>query len=315
VGLTTQVAKQAGMSQTDAAAYAQQVVQGNLGLVVVNQLLTAALQPPLPSTGLERGLFYALLGKQSFFTQYGARYVAVKDAYDLYTGLLYAQTAKASENAFGSEQESYILSQLTQSTASHKVLVSSVSLISMQLDLSGQQVPAQFKRNFYFDLDQWDGFPNKRAELFAQLSAISNLVALSGDIHGAFAGNEQANNPKIALLTAPAISSQTVGEEVGQAVSSFSPDPDFQPGGSIYNLLTQFLPLLFQNSTGGAIKYVSTTDHGFLTVGVDINKVRATFTLIPATEVSVDYSKNPGGLAAKVRTRTFDIANGVLTEV
>ena len=60
---------------------------------------------------------------------------------------------------------------------------------------------------------------------------------------------------------------------------------------------------------------MSTTDHGFLTVGVDINKVRATFTLIPATEVSVDYSKNPGGLAAKVRTRTFDIANGVLTEV
>ena len=315
--LVAGAATQAGMDQNAATAYAQQVVQGKLGLVVVNALLTAALQPPLPSDGLERGLFYALIGKQSLFTPLGSRYVTVKNAYDLYTALLYARTSKASENAFGDEQESFVVDRLTQSTATHKVMVSSVSLISMQLDLSAQQaVPAQLRRNFYFDVDQWDGFPNKRAELLTALSGVSNLVALSGDIHGAFAGNEKAMNPKIALLTAPAISSLTMGEQVGAAVSSFSPAPEFQPpNGAIYQLLTQSLPLLLQGSTGGAIKYVSTTEHGFLTVGVDNAKVRATFTLIPASEVSVDYSKTPSALPAKVKFRTFDIAGGVLTEV
>ncbi|HSP19527.1 MAG TPA: alkaline phosphatase D family protein [Myxococcaceae bacterium] len=44
-------------------------------------------------------------------------------------------------------------------------------------------VPPQFARNFYFDVDQWDGFPHKRAELLAQLSTVQNLIALSGDIH------------------------------------------------------------------------------------------------------------------------------------
>ena len=47
-----------------------------------------------------------------------------------------------------------------------------------------------------------------------------------------------------------AISSQTVGEEVGAAVTTFSPDPAFQPGGAIYEALVNGLPQLFQASTG-----------------------------------------------------------------
>ncbi len=315
IAVATAGAVQAGLSQADAAAYAAGVIRGNLGLVVVNQMLAAANQSPIPPTGLERGLFYALIGKQSFFTQFGSRYVVVKGSYDLYTALLYAQTAKASENAFGSEQEGFVVTRLTQSTATHKVLVSSVSLISMQLNLTNvPNVPAQFAQNFYFDVDQWDGFPNKRAELLAQLSSVQNLIALSGDIHGSFAGNEKPSAPKIAFLTSPAISSQTVGEEVGAAVTTFSSDPAFQPGGSIYNALVTFLPQLLQGSTGGAMKFVNTSSHGFLTLGFDAAKVRATFTLIPASEVTVDYSKQAAGaLQAKVSTQAFDIAGGVLT--
>jgi hypothetical protein len=117
-----------------------------------------------------------LIGKQSFFNSIGSRYVVVKDTYDLYTGLLYAQTVKASENAFGLDQESFVVQRLEQSTATHKVLVSSYSLISMQLDLTHVPgVPAQFARNFYFDVDQWDGFPNKRAELYARLAGVTNI--------------------------------------------------------------------------------------------------------------------------------------------
>jgi len=315
VQIATAGAVQEGLSFTDAHAWAVKVIHGNLAVLVINQMLAAAGSSPIPSDGLPRGLFFALIGKQAFFTQYGARYVVVKDSYDLYTALLYAKTAKASENAFGNEQESFIISQLTQSTATHKVWVSSVSLISMQLNLTNVQgVPELFARNFYFDVDQWDGFPNKRAELLARLSSVQNLIALSGDIHGTFAGNEKASGGKVAMLTSPAISSQTVGEEVGAAVTTFSSDPAFQPGGPVYEALVNGLPQLFQLSTGGAIKFVDTASHGFLTLGFDGTAAHATFTLIPADQVTTDYSKQPAdALQAKVKTTTFDIVDGTLT--
>jgi len=316
-GIATAGAMQEGLSLSDAFAWAQRVIRGKLAVLVVNQMLTAANQRPISADGLERGLFYALIGKQSFFSRYGSRYVVVKSSYDLYTALLYAKTAKASENAFGTEQEAFIVDKLAKSTATHKVLISSVSLVSMQLNLTGiPGVPAQFARAFYFDVDQWDGFPNKRAELLGRLAGVQNLLALSGDIHGSFAGNEKASSPKIALLTAPAISSQTVGESVGEAVTTFSSDPAFQPGGAVYNALVNGLPQLFQAATGGALKLVDTSSHGFLTVAVDATKARATFTFIPHGEVSTDYSKKSAAeLQAKVTTAAFDVAGGQLTPV
>ena len=123
VQIVTGEAINEGLAPADAAAYAQRVVTGNLGLVVVNQLLIAAQQHPVPPNAqMKRGLFFALLGKQAFFSSFGSRYVVVKDTYDLYTGLLYAQTVKASENAFGPDQESYVVQRLEQSAATHKVL-------------------------------------------------------------------------------------------------------------------------------------------------------------------------------------------------
>jgi len=317
-------AMQEGLAQADALAYAQRVVKGNLGLLVVNQLLAAAQQPPLPSTGLERGLFYALLGKQAFFSHFGSRYVVVKDSYDLYSGLLYAQTVTASENAFGSDQEDFVIARLTRSTATHKVLVSSYSLISMQLDLTNVPgVPAQFARNFYFDADQWDGFPNKRQDLYTRLRAanVQNLIGLSGDIHAAFAGNEKTpvgtagtpEAPRFVLLTSPAISSQTMGEAVGGAVTTFSSDPAFQPGGPVYEALVNGLPQLLELSTGGAIQFVNTSSHGYLTLACDKDMVHATFTLIPASEVTVDHSQSGG--AVPHSTTAFDITGAVLTPV
>jgi alkaline phosphatase D len=317
LGIAAAGAQQEGLSIADSYVWADQVIRGKLGVVVINQMLEAANQRLISADGLERGLFFALIGKQSFFSQYGSRYIVVKSSYDLYTALLYARTARASENAFGAEQEKFVVDTLTRSTRTHKVLVSSVSLVSMQLNLTGVPgVPPQFARAFYFDVDQWDGFPNKRAELLGRLAGVQNLIALSGDIHGTFAGNEKVSSPKFALLTAPAISSQTVGEEVGAAVTTFSPDPAFQPGGAVYEALVNGLPQLFQASTGGALKFVDTSSHGFLTVAVDGSSARATFTLIPGSEVTVDYSRQPAGaLQEKVTTVTFDVVGGQLTPV
>ena len=102
---------------------------------------------------------------------------------------------------------------------------------------------------------------------------------------------------------------------MGAAVTTFSSDPAFQPGGAVYEALVNGLPQLFQAATGGALKFVSTSEHGFLSLAIDADKARCVFSLIPASEVTVDYSKQAASLPAKVRTVTFDVAGGQLTPV
>ena len=92
VGIAAAGAQQEGLSIADSYAWAGEVIQGKLGVVVINQMLAAANQRLISADGLERGLFYALIGKQSFFTQYGSRYIVVKSIYDLYTGLRHIST-------------------------------------------------------------------------------------------------------------------------------------------------------------------------------------------------------------------------------
>src|SRR5262249_2162942 len=88
------------------------------------------------------------------------------------------------------------------------------------------------------------------------------------------------------------------------------------PGGAVYNALVNGLPQLFQAATGGALKLVDTSSHGFLTVALDATKARATFTFIPHGEVSTDYSKKSAAeLQAKVTTAAFDGAGGQLRRV
>jgi hypothetical protein len=97
-------------------------------------------------------------------------------------------------------------------------------------------------------------------------------------------------------------------------VTTFSSDAAFQPGGAVYEALVNNLPLLFQASTGGAIKFVDTSSHGFLKLGVEEAQIRASFVLIPASEVTVDYSKQPAGaLQDKVTVVELGVAGGAIT--
>jgi len=56
----------------------------------------------------------------------------------------------------------------------------------------------------------------------------------------------------------------------------------------VYNALVTLLPQILQASSGGAVKFVNTSAHGYLTLAVDAAKARATFTFIPQSEVTVN---------------------------
>jgi alkaline phosphatase D len=84
----------------------------------------------------------------------------------------------------GAAQKAWFLNQVTQSTATWKLWANEVML--NQYLFGPPLAPA----TIFFDLDQWDGYPEERAEILAAIEAagVKNFVALSGDAHLFMAG-------------------------------------------------------------------------------------------------------------------------------
>jgi alkaline phosphatase D len=81
----------------------------------------------------------------------------------------------------GATQKTWFLDQVTKSKATWKLWANEVMLAQYIL---GQEVGGKFE-TFFFDLDQWDGYPVERAALFTAIgnAGVTNFVALTGDAH------------------------------------------------------------------------------------------------------------------------------------
>jgi alkaline phosphatase D len=79
----------------------------------------------------------------------------------------------------GTTQKAWFLNEVTQSTATWKIWANEVMLAQYKFG------PPAFPEVLYFDLDQWDGYPDERAEILATVQAanVQNFVAISGDAH------------------------------------------------------------------------------------------------------------------------------------
>jgi alkaline phosphatase D len=305
-------AQQAGLTQAEAGAKAAAFVKGNLALAYVNQVLAGAGYPQLaiPAAGKDRGMAFLHMGKVGLFDIRGSRYVVVKDTYDLYAAYRYAATAKASENALGATQEAWFLDK-AKATNTWKIIVSSVSMTALIWDLRQKMdIPdATLRQRFYFNADQWDGFPTKKQELLGTLRAanVSNALFISGDIHASYASVESG----IPTLTAPAISSGTVKELAGNAVLAAG----FAPGSPLYGYVVAELDKTLKEGNPGLV-YSNSDAHGFVVLEVKADEALATFHLIPSTEVSKDYSLKPAEeLTAKATSQRLRVKNGAITAI
>jgi alkaline phosphatase D len=79
----------------------------------------------------------------------------------------------------GTTQKAWFLDQVTNSTATWKVWANEVMLAQYKFG------PPLSPDLIFYDLDQWDGYPDERAEILAtiQAAAVENFVAISGDAH------------------------------------------------------------------------------------------------------------------------------------
>jgi len=301
-----QLALQAGLGG-ESAGRAVQHVKGNLALAYVNQVLTQVGAAPISPTDKPRGLAYVHLGKTSLFAQQGSRYVVVKSAFELYSRYRYAVSQRASENVLGNEQEAWLLERM-RADNTWKVVLSSVSLTSMVWDLTDvAEAPANLRTRFYFNADQWDGFPNKRAELLKYLrdNNVRNALFISGDIHASFASVEQG----VPALTTPAISSNSVKESAAGAVIAAG----FPATTAVYRRLVTEMDATLRASNPG-MAFSNTEAHGFVVLEVRADEALATYHLIPSTEVRTNHADTAEALGAKFSRKDLRIRDGAITE-
>lgn len=323
-GVATQQYMQAGLDPLSAQAKAAEVIQGNLATFVANAMIQAYNdtdpQQPLPlleEAGLPVGFAWFMLGKQGVFagSGLGSRYFVVKEAYDLYSGILYQMSQGQSENVWGADQETWLRTGLTNSDATWKVIGNSCSHTSLVLDFTQVPgLPATLAQRFYINVDQWDGFPNKRAEFLGFLAAngVQNTVFLAGDIHASHAA-QHGNG--VHEFTVAAVSSGTFKEFVRRQIQN----PPFNTVLSA-PALAENLEQLFLNGSPRIevlgepqMVYTKQDVNGFAVVEVNAGNFVTTFHHIDEAQTFINHYQNPA-LSAMFSARTFEIVNGELRD-
>jgi alkaline phosphatase D len=309
------------LAPAEAVAKAQAAVSGDVSATYITAAFVAVGLPP-PFTpaqiaGMDRGLPYLLFGKQRLYDSTGSRYVLAKDSYSLYSQVLWALTQGASENVFGAVQEGWIRQTLTTSAATWKVLASSISMTPMVLDFTNPAIaavlppgfPAAYRTRLQINADQWDGFPNKRAQLLGLLAGLSNAVVISGDIHASFVAD---HGNGVFEFTGTSMSAGVLEYEVLNTVMA---DPILSQVPGIDQLVAQLGTLLQVSSldprvSASPILYDATGANGFVLVEVGADALTASYYHIDTEQTFTSYYSNPGALDTLFSRHSFRVQGG-----
>ena len=158
-----------------------------------DSLTTLALSDPAPidpeTKGLERGYAYLQLLKTDEFSRIGSRYVVAVGPFNALAKSKYQASNGASEQLMGADQRQWFLDTMKASTRTFKIWGNEICFQQRHIDLTPVQLaPDNLRIKIQISAEDWDGFPNEREALLQELSAIDNVVIVSGDLHCFFAG-------------------------------------------------------------------------------------------------------------------------------
>jgi alkaline phosphatase D len=295
----------AAMLGYDAAA-----VAGLLNVAFINTValqVDPMLMPIDPmQPGLLRGFAYIDMGKGSFFSSIGSRYLVVKEVFEVYSAGRYAAAA-ASQDVMGPEQEAWFLSTIASSSHTWKVWCNEYCLSPLQIDLTQIALPEPYKRRFYMNCDDWNGFRDKRDEILTKLSATDNVVAITGDIHAFFAGTPMVQadpTKKIVEFVGSSISSAAYRDLL---VSQVENEPSLAPVKDQAALLAATIDSFFTSTTAKInphLGYANSGVNGFSIVEASSSDFTVSFYEIDSKEATTDHSGN-GGVASLFTTKRF----------
>ncbi|WAS92537.1 alkaline phosphatase D family protein [Nannocystis punicea] len=257
---------------------------------------------------LPRGLSFLGMGKRSFNGSIGARYFVVKPAFDAWAAAR-AAAEPASVDVMGQAQREWFLATMKGSTATWKVWGTEYTLMPLVIDLTSFPIEP-YNQLYYMNVDQWDGFNPARDALLAELQAVDNVVAITGDIHAFYAGTPMvagAPEKKIVELVGAGISSTPFQSLLVLQVAA-DPTLSSLPGAS---MLASAIDALFTGTTTNPhLGFADSSRNGFVSVVVDGAAVNATFHMLSEDVSLTDYEGMDDALAGKFKREKFQVQAG-----
>ncbi len=242
---------------------------------------------------------YSAAGKLSANSALGSRNFVKKEGFDKIEAFV-------KPTMLGAEQKQWLLDTVKGSDATWKIWGNETQLVQMAIDLSSFPIPELFKANYYFTVDQWDGFRSERAEILNELSGVKNLVAITGDIHAFYAGELHVDfdNPG---PTPVAVEYVTAGisSSPAQEITENTVNSDALKDLGLGDLVPQFDSIL--TNTSPHYKYAKSFSHGIAIMEVDGDtEVRVTF-----VDIQDVKSETWDGAPERVKFRTASGSNKV----
>lgn len=192
---------------------------GNISAVWINGALASLADPEAPEPidltdpTLERGYAYHSLLKSNEFSRIGSRYIVAVGPFEALAKKLEHDSKGKSELLMGQAQRDWFIDTVRSSTRTFKVWASEIAFQSRHIDLSDvTAAPAELRQLISISAEDWDGFPNERRALLAELADAGNVVILSGDLHCFFAGTpclKSDPDKRVVELTTSSVSSTT----------------------------------------------------------------------------------------------------------
>lgn len=280
--------------------------------VVAGQIPGASQLPAIDSAtydALPRGIAYLHIGKQSFFSELGARYAVVQPTFDLYAQYMQA-TGQYAQDPLGETQRQFLENALASDATCINV-ISSVSTAPLRWDLrSASTLPADYQTVIKPNVDQWDGFPAGKQALLDVLANRPGAFLASGDIHASFVTQHQTASMvmPVADFTGPAISSGTFNEFVASAIADL-PGLDAAQLAAAQQALVAGLDQTLRVSApaDAPIVFADTTHHGIMIFNVDAQRIQAEYLLIDQSAVSQDLTGDMAKLTQSFSRQPFEM--------
>jgi len=121
------------------------------------------------------------VGKTGKNTSVGSRVFVLKKGFD-------PIESDKKPTMLGATQKEWLIDSITSSEATWKFWGTETQLAQAVLNLTElEALPASFRDEYYYTVDQWDGYRSERSEVLAALASTTNVVAIAGDIHAFYA--------------------------------------------------------------------------------------------------------------------------------
>ena len=223
-------------------------------------------------------------------TSLGSRNFVLKKGFD-------PLEAAAKPTMLGATQKAWFLDKMKAATGTWKVWANEVQLWQMALDLSSYPLPDQFKGNFYFSTDQWDGYRSERAEILTALGGVTNVVVVTGDIHAFYAAElftdfDAPTTPVAVEYVTAGISSASTQDLVDSTVRS---SPTLTNLG-LLDLVPKTNAILL--STNPHLKHSDATANGIAIASVSATSFDVTFLAV------ADVRKDVYAVTTRTKFRT-----------